>query len=169
MGERAIPIFVSVGRHYKSEEAVLTGRVSDALREFGAEPLTLPREQWNRRSPLQAISRLMRQCDGVLVIAFTRMRYEAGYEWPDSPQQASVGVRDVATVWLHIEAALSFAYGLPTLVLTERRLHAEGLLNPKHEEYRAVEYDLMACQDRLPDYIREALRAFVAELVAKQM
>ena len=168
MRENSLPIFVSVGRHYRSEETVLIERISTTLRAFGATPLTLPPERWDARTPLQAISRLMSQCAGVLVIAFPRVRCVHGYEWPDSPEQQLIATREVATVWLHVEATLAFAIGLPTLVLTERRLHPEGLLNPKHQEYRAIEYDTLQRQDGLPDSLTEALRAFVVELAEQQ-
>lgn len=164
MLDRTIPVFVSVGRHYRPEETVLIERLFAQMRTLGADPKILPRDQWDYETPLRSISALMSQCRGVLVIAFSRLRYEAGYEWPDSPQQTPVGSRDVATVWLHVEATLAFAFGLPTLILVERHLHPEGLLNPKHHEYRAIEYDIVECQTGLPPSVTEAIRAFLAPL-----
>ena len=168
MSDKVIPVFVSVGRHYRPEETVLIERLFARLRALGADPRTLPRDQWDEETPLRAIASLMNRCRGALVIAFSRMRYEAGSEWPDSAQQITTESRDVATVWLHVEAALAFAFRLPTLVLVERRLHPEGLLNPKHHEYRAIEYDMLDCQNGLPAYLIQALDDFVSELASQE-
>ena len=168
VSDKLIPVFVSVGRHYRPEEAVLIELLFAQLRALGVDPRTLPRDQWDEDTPLRVIASLMRQCRGALVIAFSRMRYVTGYEWPESPLQITLETRDVATVWLHVEAALAFAFRLPTLVLVERRLHPEGLLNPKHHEYRAIEYDMLDCQDGLPAFLIEALNTFVVELTSEE-
>ncbi len=156
----SIPIFISVGRHYRQDEDVLIERIFSVLRPLGLDPYTLPRNQWDFDNPLDAIQSKMSQCRGVLVIAFTRVHIEAAYEWPNSPEQVPIVARDAASVWLQIEAALAFQLALPTLILVEKHLHPEGLLNPKHRKYSALFYDITACQNALPNDLEVALRRF---------
>lgn len=160
MIERAYPVFLSVGQTFQREHELLIEHVQIALAQRDIAAQTLPREHWNFDAPILSVQTFMRQCYGVIVVAFPRIRFEAVLEWPDSMRQREYGGREVASVWLQIEAALAFALDLPTLIMVDSRLHPEGLLNPKHRAYNAISYDAEQCTDRLPIDVLTALDAF---------
>ena len=68
-----IPIFIGVGQRYKPEQDRLLAQVLAALTASGLEPTTLPHTAWDETFPLAPIQSSMRQCFGVVVIAFPRI------------------------------------------------------------------------------------------------
>src|SRR5690348_11189517 len=155
-----VPVFLSIGRHYGRDEDAFLHLVSMELARLGLYLERLPRDRWSFDTPLLAIQEVMGRCHGVLVVAFPRLHYPEGIEWPGTPEARPIGERDAATIWLQIEAALAFQMDLPLLIFVDDRLHPEGLLNPRHHEYGALLYQMENCQDSLPTSLVDALRGF---------
>ena len=110
------PVFVSVGRRFKREQHIFVNRVIGELHACGLVPRLVPRSKWDPEMPLRPIQATMRRCHGVIVLAFPRLLYQVGYEWPDSTRQTPILDRFLPTPWLQIEAALGFQLGLPVLI-----------------------------------------------------
>jgi hypothetical protein len=162
-----VPVFISLGRPFKPQHLTLVEHIDSALRARDLMPVRLPRIQRQGESPLAAVQALLARCGGLLVVAFPRVRSHVAYEWPDSPMQSPIAGRESPTIWLHIEAALAFQLGLPVLTLVEERLHPEGLLNPKYEEYHAVSYAIGECQEALPDTVQRAIERFADQVLQR--
>ena len=82
-------------------------------------------------APLTAIRRLMLESYGLVTIAFRRSWIETGKGKPKS----DIGEKeyDVSNKWLtspycQIEPAMAFQLGLPVLILREKGVIAEGIL-----------------------------------------
>lgn len=137
-----------------------------ALAATGLEPTMLPHSAWDETFPLAPIQSGMRQCFGVLVIAFPRMTADLAREWPDSHRETKIQDRSLATVWLQIEATLALELGKPLLILVDDRLHPEGVLNPKHKGYGAHYFNMTECQQELPTTIMQRIAEFSEQVKA---
>lgn len=164
MSAQPVPIFVSMGQIFTPQQRAFADALFAALRVAGMAPEHFLREPPSEEPWLKAIQEHMQQCHGALVVAFPRVRYEQGVEWPDSARQTPLASRSLATIWLQVEATMAFTLDLPLLILIERDLHAEGLVNLRHREVYPVEYDLRELRSRaeLPANVRAALDDFVA-------
>lgn len=126
-------VFVSIGSacsHQYSEAAEMIFR---ALETAGFAPRQMERNEWSAEQPLRAIKRVIDECEGIAVIAFSRFRFDSGTERKkDGGNQPLFNVH-LPTVWNQIEAALGYARGLPLLVIAERGLLEEGLLEGRYD------------------------------------
>lgn len=155
-----IPIFISVGQRYKPEQETLMAQVFAALAAKDLAPTTLPHSAWDETFPLVPIQSSMRQCFGVVIVAFPRITADVAREWPDSDRETQLQGRSLATVWLQIEATLALELGKPLLILVDDRLHPEGVLNPKHKGYGAHYFNMNECQRELPANILQQIAEF---------
>lgn len=161
-----IPIFISVGQRYKPEQDRLMAQVLAALAATDLEPTILPHSAWDEAFPLAPIQSSMRQCFGVVVIAFPRITADLAREWPDSHRETQLQGHSLATVWLQIEATLALELGKPLLILVDDRLHPEGVLNPKHRGYNAHYFNMNECQQELPVNIVQWIAEFSEQVKA---
>jgi hypothetical protein len=139
-------------------------RIFDALRQHGLEPCALPREDWTNRNPAEQILGRMSVCFGVIIIAFPRLQVIKGIEWPESGLLKPIYDRQLPTVWLQIEAAFALASRLPLLSLVDRDLHAEGLVNPRHDVLHAIYFNAASSQHQLEDSTIAKIGDFAARV-----
>lgn len=161
-----IPIFIGVGQRYMPEQETLMAQILAALAATDLEPTTLPHSAWDETFPLAPIQSSMRQCFGVVVIAFPRITTDLAREWPDSHRETQLQGRSLATVGLQIEATLALELGQPLLILVDDRLHPEGVLNPKHKGYGAHYFNMNECQRELPANILQRIAEFSEQVKA---
>jgi hypothetical protein len=70
-----------------------------------------------------------------VVIALERSYFSKGVERRGGPKQADLEDIRLATPWNQIEAALAYSYGHPLLVIVEKGLKTEGLLEKGNDWY----------------------------------
>jgi hypothetical protein len=129
-------VFISVGGRYTSEqESFLEGLVSLLERDVGIITRIMNVTDYPTGNPLKDISDVMRQCHGVIVVAFERKYFPSGIEKRGSSQESLLRDTRYTTPWNQIEASMAFTLGLPILVLSENGLHGEGLLEEKYDWY----------------------------------
>lgn len=130
-----IDIFVSVGGTSTDEQESFVTAIEERLRSEGLKPHTIGRNTFSSDAPLKAISDLMDGCSGTVVIALERTFCKSGYLRRGGPQEEKFFDARYATPWNQIEAAMSFAKGLPLLVIAENGIRSEGLIDVGHEWY----------------------------------
>lgn len=98
----------------------------------GFAPRTLGVTDYDMDAPLKAIRRLMLECNGVLTIAFRRTYVSAGAarHATDLPKMAETPIKDLwlTSPWSQIEAAMAYQIGLPILILREKGVLDDGIL-----------------------------------------
>ena len=80
----------------------------------------------------------MDQCDGTVVVAFERWYLRDATEQRGGDQERVVRGESLPTVWNQIEAAMAYVKDLPLLVIVERGLIPEGLLEGRYDWYVQV-------------------------------
>ena len=68
----------------------------------------------------------------VLIIAFTRTQFEKGIELKNNDKKDLENIK-LPTTWNHIEASLAYAKELPLLVMAEKGLKKEGLIEDNYD------------------------------------
>ena len=118
---------------------------------------TLGGNFWSVKSPLEPVRERMEQCDGAVILALERFRSRSGVYREGSPKEQRTGIQLFPTVWNHIEGAMAYQLRLPLLILKERPLVEEGMLDPSIHDWLIVRVD--------PDDPHEFRRPFLKGVV----
>jgi hypothetical protein len=127
-----IPVFLSYPKPHWRRQQALIDRLETYLRSRGLEPRTLGVTDYDMDAPLKAIRRLMLESNGLITVAFRRTLIVEGRSRPE-PDLPDTKESLIQRTWLtspycQIEPAMAYQLGLPTLILRERGVHQEGLL-----------------------------------------
>ncbi|MFJ2991821.1 hypothetical protein [Pandoraea sp. NPDC087047] len=133
-------VFVSVGGTATVQQETFVRAVEDRLRAEGLIPYTVGRNTFGSDSPLKTVVDLMNECSGTVVIALERKYFPSGLEKRGGSEEVPITNVILPTPWNQIEAAMAYSRGHPLLVIVERGIRAEGLLEPGFDWYvQAVE------------------------------
>ncbi|MBM3341917.1 MAG: hypothetical protein FJY56_07375 [Betaproteobacteria bacterium] len=128
-------VFVSVGGTATAEQEAFVRAVEDRLRSEGLVPHTVGRNTFSSDAPLRTVTELMDKCSGTVVIALERSYFPKGVDKRGEPKEAALNDVRLPTPWNQIEAAISYARGLPLMVIVEAGLKSEGLLERGYDWY----------------------------------
>ncbi|MFO0872472.1 MAG: hypothetical protein U0575_00685 [Phycisphaerales bacterium] len=128
-------VFVSVGGTATEKQEAFVRAVEDRLRSEGLAPHTVGRNTFSADAPLKTVTELLDKCSGAVVIALERTYFPAGIEKRGGPKESTLTEIKLPTPWNQIEAAMSYARGLPLLVIVEAGLKSEGLLERGYDWY----------------------------------
>lgn len=121
-------IFVSVGRTNNQAQEEFVAAVENRLRAEGLTPCTVGRNTWTSGAPLAKVVALMQECAGVVIIALERTYYPAGVERRGHPEESKLEEVRLPTPFNQVEAAMAYVHCHPLLVIVEKGLRYEGLL-----------------------------------------
>ncbi|NMH26495.1 hypothetical protein [Flavobacterium silvaticum] len=128
-------VFISVGGTATTEQEDFVKLIEDRLRSENLIPSTVGRNNFTSDSPLKAVKELMNECSGILIIALERTYFENGIEKRGGSQETSLSQIKFSTPWNQIESGMAYAKGLPILVVLEKGLREEGLLERGYDWY----------------------------------
>jgi hypothetical protein len=132
---KEINVFVSVGGTANDMQEAFVRAVEDRLRGEGLIPHTVGRNTFSADAPLKTVTELMDTCAGTVVIALERTYFPSGVEKRGGACAASLAEVRYPTPWNQIEAAMAFSRGHPLMVIVERGLRSEGLLERGNQWY----------------------------------
>lgn len=128
-------IFLSVGRTFTTEQEEFVRLVEDYLTRNGLLPQCVGRSVIKNQQPLKSIDECMEDCSGALILAFERTYIQNGIEKRGSPESLALENVNLPTVWNQIEAAMAYTLSKPLLVLVERGIKSDGLLEKGYDWY----------------------------------
>ncbi len=128
-------VFVSVGGTATEQQEAFIRAVEDRLRSEGLIPHTVGRNTFSADAPLKTVTELLEKCSGTLVIALERSYFASGTEKRGGPKAIKLTDVKLPTPWNQIEAAMTYARGLPLMVVVEAGLKSEGLLERGYDWY----------------------------------
>lgn len=140
-----ISIFLSYGKPHLEIQKNFILAISSYLECRGFEPRTLGVTDYDIDEPLAAIRRLMLESNGLLTIAFRRTLIEKGICKPDSDlgqEHYDLSGRWFTSPYCHIEPAMAFQVGLPILILREKGVIDDGILEKGVTGTYLPEFDL---------------------------
>src|SRR5262245_13718041 len=127
-----IPIFLSYPKPCFGRQKRFVNQIYSYLTKRGLSPRTLGVTDYDVDAPLTAIRRLMLESNGLLTIAFRRTYVAKGTARLRTDiatlKEESIDGRWLTTPWSHIEPAMAYQLGLPVLILREKDVLADGIL-----------------------------------------
>ncbi len=130
-----LDVFVSVGGTATEEQEAFVRAVEDRLRTEGIVPHTVGRNTFSADAPLKAVTKLMDECSGAVVIALERSFFPSGTEKRGGPEAVTLTNVKLPTPFNQIEAAMAYSRDLPLMVIVETDLKSEGLLQRGYDWY----------------------------------
>jgi hypothetical protein len=128
MGTRGNRIFLSVGRQKDDRHARFVAKIRDMLEMSGIVVTQLPNSYEN---PLDRVVQELRQSDGALIICFERLYAKQAIEFRTSDKPGpEFKPFQAPTIWNHVESALAKAANVPVLILAEKGVRPDGMLDP---------------------------------------
>lgn len=125
-------VFLSYPSASNVAQEQFLAKVKIFLEGRGFAPRTLGVTDYDMDAPLKAIRRLMLECNGVLTIALRRTYISSGASrhGADLPNMREIPINDLwlTSPWSHIEAAMAYQIGLPILILREKGVVDDGIL-----------------------------------------
>lgn len=129
-----IPVFLSRAEPYRHSQQVFLARLCKHLVQRGLEPHTVGDTDFGLNG-MSAIRGLLLQSNGLLSVAFRRMIVNDGQDRP-APTLPLASNQKVpldqptwlTTPWCHMETAMAYQIGLPILLLVEKGVRLEGVL-----------------------------------------
>ncbi|WP_017300695.1 hypothetical protein [Nodosilinea nodulosa] len=142
----AISIFLSVPTPCFQRQEQFIGQIRTYLKNRGLEPRTVGVTDYDMDAPLTAIRRLMIESNGLITVAFRRTFVEKGTARLrtdiDTLSEQSINGQWLTAPWAHIEPAMAFQLGLPILILREKGVMADGILEKGIVGTYMPEFDL---------------------------
>ncbi|WP_430455072.1 hypothetical protein [Rheinheimera sp.] len=121
-------VFLSYPQPFNIKQANFIKEISDYLINRGFEPRTLGVTDYDMDAPLKAIRRLMLESNGLITVAFRRTHIKNGTSKPDSANENKLNNVWLTSPYSHIEPAMAFQVGLPVLLIREKGVIADGVL-----------------------------------------
>lgn len=128
-------VFLSIGRIFTKEQEIFVSAIEDYLRENKLNPRALGRTDFSSQQPLKFIEEVMRECSGTVVIAFERFHIEHATEFRTGSNERQHQNIKIPSVWNQIEAGMAYVLNHPLLVIMEKGLKADGILEFGYDWY----------------------------------
>ncbi|HEY4573192.1 MAG TPA: hypothetical protein VIJ26_04495 [Thermoanaerobaculia bacterium] len=146
-----ISVFMSYPKPCFKKQQAFVQHVCDYLETRGLSPRTLGVTDYDMDAPLTAIRRLMLESNGLITVAFQRTYVEKGTARLRTDvtdlKEVPIDGMWLTTPWPHIEAAMAYQIGLPILILREKGVLDDGILEKGVVGLYMSEFDL----DKSPD------------------
>jgi hypothetical protein len=125
-------VFLSYPRPMNQAQVRFIDVLRGILESQGFAPRTLGVTDYDLDAPLTAIRRLMLESNGIITVAFRRVHLgraslNHGSDIPDRPE-TDISGKWLTSPWAHIEPAMAFQLGLPILILREKGVLDDGVL-----------------------------------------
>ena len=141
-----ISIFLSYPKPCFGSQQKFVSLVEEYLKERDLVPRTLGVNEYDMDAPLKAIRRLMLESNGLITIAFRRTFVEQGTTRFRTDittlEPKPINGLWLTTPWAHIEPAMAYQIGLPILILREKGVMDDGILEKGIVGVYMPEFDL---------------------------
>jgi hypothetical protein len=144
-------VFVSMGTPFNDKQRAFRQTLINVLRSQGIVPRMLNETEYPPGNPLPHIRSLISECEGALIVAYERKHVEAGTEKRNSENQKDVGNTLYTTPWNHIESAIAYSLDKPLLMICEKGLRREGLIEDKLDWY-VIDIEIDPAQLTAPEF-----------------
>jgi hypothetical protein len=129
-----IPVFLSRTQPHTVAQKQFLEALCGYLRSRGLDARTVGHTDFGLNG-LEAVRGLLRQSNGLICVAFRRSIVRQGVDRPDANRALGDGLRSIplkdtwlTTPWCHMEAAMAYQIGLPVLLLVQKGVRQDGVL-----------------------------------------
>jgi hypothetical protein len=154
-------VFISHPTPFNRDQRDFILLLEDKLKQFDLNPINLGKNNWSYKSPLQPIKKIMSTCKAAVIIGLERHHSFIGYEKELTKDSKELIHKYTTTPWVQIEAGMAYQAGLPLIILKEKKVFAEGILDPNLSEYYVFEFDLKKSCKKLPKGLSPMIHSWV--------
>lgn len=160
----ALLAYLSVGTPHREEQAHFVEFLRNHLRLKGVQLETLGSTNYSSRKPLIPIKQRMERMSGCVVLAMERFFCKDGYYRKGSDRQELVPEIYLTTAWTHIEAAMAYQIGLPMLILREKKVRSEGMIDMNTHDWNIYEFDPLDTKSITDGPLGQVIEGWVEEV-----
>jgi len=165
-----IEVFISHPTPCNKEQMGLLKLIDDKLEKHGLNPVNLGKKNWNYKKPLEPIKKLMSECKGAIIVGIERHHSFIGYEKEIATKKSDkieLIHKYTSTPWVQIEAGMAYQAGIPLLILKEKKIHPEGILDPNNSDSYVFEFEIEKNWKKLSLEMVMILESWIDELSNK--
>ena len=123
-------IFLSIGRPYNEKYEKFAEALIKYGRDRGFNLQSVGYNVGTHNRPLVKITEVLNESKGAIVVAFSRIHIQEGNE-----KGVKLSDTHITTPWNQIEAAMAYVQHIPLLVIAEKGLKKEGLIEIGNDWY----------------------------------
>ncbi|PTM21971.1 hypothetical protein DA798_08155 [Lactobacillus sp. PFC-70] len=121
-------IFLSYPRAVNEQQDRFIKALEEYLKSIQLEPRTLGVTDYDYKVPLQTIRSLMFECNGLINVSFKRYQIVQGSKKSRTGNDKDISGKWFTSPYSQIEPAMAFQMGLPTLIIKEKGVISDGML-----------------------------------------
>lgn len=167
--EKIINVFISHPTPYNKHQEKFLSLIEDELKKYELNPTNLGKNNWDFRSPLKPIKEIMDTCVAAIVIGLERYHSYIGYEKELSSSSKELIHKYSSSPWIQIEAGMAYQAGLPILILKEKKLYSEGILDPQISDSFVFEFDIKKLQKTLTPELKNIILSWVKRINGRKL
>lgn len=157
-------VFISHPTPYNEKQVIFLSLIKQEIEKYNLSPINLGQNNWNNRSPLEPIKEMMSNCIGIAIIGLERHHCYIGYSKENSKEEEETIHKYSSSPWIHIEAGMAYQLGLPMLILKEKKIYKEGILDPQISNYYIFEFDIDSQLEVLSDQIKSFIKSWAENI-----
>ena len=133
----AIPIYLSFPKPHNNVQEKFITLLEKDLKKRGFYPRNLGTSEYSMEAPLSVISRIIAESQGCLCVAFRRIYIEKAVnkKGANIKGQNATSMKGYwyTSTYSHIEPAMAYLLKLPILMMKEKDVHSEGMLEASNQ------------------------------------
>lgn len=141
-----VPIFLSYAKPFNKKQEIFIEKVRLHFEQNDFKPETLGVDFHDISAPLESIREKMKECFGLLSIAFRRTYIEKGTGKLktdlEDQEEYDISKKWITSPYCHIEPSMAFQINMPILIFREKGVIADGILEKGVVPYYMPEFDL---------------------------
>jgi hypothetical protein len=136
MQEERITVFLSRPNPFLKEQELFLERLKRMLDELGIRTITLQADNYDLSDSMNYLKGMIRRCYGIIVVAFKQYYIDKGFKKKGGsenpayfyPQEIDVSGQALTSPYCQIEGTIGILNDLPLLVMNEKGIREEGIL-----------------------------------------
>ena len=149
------------------QEAFLSG-IENKLKSHNLNPVNLGKSNWSYRAPMLPIKKIITTCKAAIIVGLERSHSYIGYDREGSFSCSEYTHKFQSTPWIHIEAGMAYQMGIPLLILKEKKLHSEGILDPLVSEFFVFEFVLENVYTSLSSELISVIESWIDDIPSRE-
>jgi len=154
-------VFISHPTPFNKCQVDFLSLIEKELKGHELNPTNLGKNNWDFRSPMQPIRTIMSTCQAAIIVGLERHHSYIGYDKETSTDKQELIHKYTTSPWVQIEAGMAYQAELPLLILKEKKVFAEGILDPQISDYFVFEFEIEKQSKKLSPELKKIILSWV--------
>lgn len=163
--EEMIPVFLSVGNPHRLDQIQFLSKIQAFMANKKIELINLTSQKYSDEKPYEQIRELMKKCNAALIVGWERYHAYTLFERERSKEEKLFQGKLLPTSWNHIEGSMAMVLDLPTIILREANLMADGIFDDSSSKQKIYSFNLSKESQGLSEELKNILDGWVTQKV----